>query len=69
MMPEKNIVTCLSLDDADEEDRSMEMCGGDPVISCNTGDGEQEVPLGSHMCPETCLYTAEKHRGYEITSS
>lgn len=65
----KYIVKYLSLDDADG--RSLEMCGGDPVISCNAGSGygEQEVPHGSHMCPETCLYTAEKHRGSEFASS
>ncbi|KAM7395776.1 hypothetical protein PAMA_007181 [Pampus argenteus] len=49
-----------SSDDADE-DRSLEMCGDDPVVSCITGsrDGEQEVPFGNHLCQEA---SAEKHR-------
>ncbi|XP_055362350.1 uncharacterized protein LOC114849161 isoform X2 [Betta splendens] len=51
-----------STDNADE-DHSMEMCGGDPVISCKAGDDEQEVPLGSHMKHETCQDTAEKQGG------
>lgn len=57
----------MTIDDADK-DHSLEMCGGDPVVSGNAGssDGEQEVPLGSHMCPETCLFTTEKHRGSEL---
>ncbi|KAA8583292.1 uncharacterized protein LOC116706167 [Etheostoma spectabile] len=46
-----------------DEDCSLELCGGDPVVSCSSGsgDGEQEVPLGSHPCQETSMYTAEKH--------
>ncbi|KAM7368220.1 hypothetical protein PAMP_014461 [Pampus punctatissimus] len=49
-----------SSDEADE-DRSLEMCGGDPVVSCIAGsrDGEQEVPFGNHLCQEA---SAEKHR-------
>ncbi|XP_044026347.1 uncharacterized protein LOC122863691 [Siniperca chuatsi] len=52
-----------SSDDADE-DRSLDMCGGDPVVSCTSfgGDGEQEVPYGSHLCQEASMNTAEKHR-------
>ncbi|XP_044232589.1 uncharacterized protein LOC122999612 [Thunnus albacares] len=52
-----------SSNDADE-DHSLEMCGGDPVVSCIVGshDGEQEVPFGSHLCQEASVYTAEKHR-------
>ncbi|GAA6233930.1 RAD51-associated protein 2-like [Lates japonicus] len=48
-----------SLDDTDDS-----LCGGDPVVCRTTGscDGEQEVPLGSHMCQETSVYTSEKHR-------
>ncbi|XP_034756015.1 uncharacterized protein LOC117961451 [Etheostoma cragini] len=51
-----------SSNDADE-DCILEMCGGDPVVSCSSGsgDGEQEVPLGSHLCQKTSMYTAEKH--------
>ncbi|TDH00108.1 hypothetical protein EPR50_G00183960 [Perca flavescens] len=50
-----------SSDDADE-DCSMEICGGDPVVSCSSGsgNGEQEVPLGSHLCQKTSMYTPEK---------
>ncbi|XP_034999335.1 uncharacterized protein LOC118099147 [Hippoglossus stenolepis] len=51
------------LDDA-EEDSSLEMSGGDPVVSCTSGscDGEQEVPFGSHTSQETSMDTAEKHK-------
>ncbi|XP_071334740.1 uncharacterized protein [Trachinotus anak] len=51
-----------STDDADE-DSGLEMCCGDPVVSCSTGScgGEQEVPLGSHVCQETSESTAERH--------
>ncbi|XP_033505232.2 uncharacterized protein LOC117271207 [Epinephelus lanceolatus] len=44
------------------EDHSLEMCGGDPVVSftSGSGDGEQEVPLGSQLCQETSMYTAEE---------
>ncbi|TMS12413.1 hypothetical protein E3U43_017371 [Larimichthys crocea] len=50
-----------SSDDADED---LDMCGGDPVVSCTSGsvNGEQEVPLGSHVCQESSMHTAEKHR-------
>nr|XP_020443820.1 uncharacterized protein LOC109952866 isoform X2 [Monopterus albus] len=51
-------------DDADEECR-LEMCEGVPMDCCTAAgscDGEQEVPLGSHMCPETSVKAAEKHR-------
>ncbi|XP_045916250.1 uncharacterized protein LOC123977542 isoform X2 [Micropterus dolomieu] len=43
---------------------SPDMCGGDPVVSCTSGhgDGEQEVPHGSHLCHEASMTTAEKHR-------
>ncbi|XP_056261344.1 uncharacterized protein LOC130187620 isoform X2 [Seriola aureovittata] len=49
-------------DGADED--CLEMCGGNPVVSCSTGrcDSEQEVPVGSQMCQETPESTAEKHR-------
>lgn len=52
------------LDDADG-DRSLDMCGGDPVLSCTSGggDGEQEVPLGSRLCQGASVSTAEKNRG------
>lgn len=36
------------LDDDDaNEDSTLEMCKGDPVVSCTTGrrDSDQEVPL------------------------
>ncbi|CAK6963169.1 uncharacterized protein LOC122999612 [Scomber scombrus] len=48
-----------------DEDRSLETCGGDPVVSCIAGshDGEQEVPFGGHLCQESSMYTEEKHRG------
>lgn len=51
-------------DDAGE-DCSLDMYGGDPAVSCTpgSGDSEQEVPLGSHLCQEASMYTAEKHRG------
>lgn len=51
-------------DDADEES-CLDMCGGDPVVSCTAGsrDGEQEVPVGSRLDQEASVYTAEKHRG------
>ncbi|KAL7388607.1 hypothetical protein ABVT39_017408 [Epinephelus coioides] len=48
------------------EDHSLEMCGGDPVVSftSGSGDGEQEVPLGSQLCQETSVYTVEEqHKG------
>lgn len=59
-------VCCL--DDADED---LDMCGGDPVVSCTSGsvNGEQEVPLGSHVCQESSMHTAEKHRGLYFFSS
>ncbi|KAF3702599.1 hypothetical protein EXN66_Car018287 [Channa argus] len=46
-----------------DEDCSLEACKGDPVDSSIAGscDGEQEVPLSSNSCPETSMYTAEKH--------
>ncbi|XP_037606213.1 uncharacterized protein LOC119476756 isoform X1 [Sebastes umbrosus] len=61
--PELGHLRDTTSDDADE-DRSLEMCGGDPVVACTSGscDGEQEVPLGSHLCQETSMYTAEKHK-------
>ncbi|KAG8011118.1 hypothetical protein GBF38_005782 [Nibea albiflora] len=51
-----------SSDDADED---LDMCGGDPAVSCTSGsgNGEQEVPLGSHVCQESSMHTAEKHSG------
>ncbi|XP_019947108.2 uncharacterized protein [Paralichthys olivaceus] len=57
-----------SLDDV-EEDSSLELSGGDPVVSCTSGscDGEQEVPLGSHTSQETSMDTAEKHKELEGT--
>ncbi|KAK2856527.1 hypothetical protein Q5P01_005262 [Channa striata] len=47
-----------------DEDRSLEVCEGDPVVSYIAGscDGEQEVPHGSHSCPKTSMYTPEKQR-------
>ncbi|XP_059213208.1 uncharacterized protein LOC131991718 isoform X2 [Centropristis striata] len=53
-----------SSDDANE-DRRLEQGGGDSVVSFTSGscDGEQEVPLGSHLCQETSVYTSEKHKG------
>ncbi|XP_034555382.1 uncharacterized protein LOC117824101 [Notolabrus celidotus] len=50
-----------SSDDA-EDVRSLDVCGGDPVVSCapSSGDGEQEVPLGS--CQDKSMFTAEKHK-------
>ncbi|XP_029281248.1 uncharacterized protein LOC115003547 [Cottoperca gobio] len=52
-----------SSDDADEAG-SLEMCGGDAVVSCTSGigGGEQEVPLGSHLCQDTSMYTAENQK-------
>ncbi|KAI3364089.1 hypothetical protein L3Q82_010916, partial [Scortum barcoo] len=50
-------------DDAGE-DCSLDMYEGDPGVSCTSGSGdsEQEVPLGSHLCQEASMYTAKKHR-------
>lgn len=55
---------CASLDDGDE-DRCLEMCSGDPAVSreAGSGDGEQEVPLGSPMCPKKTIYASEKPKG------
>ncbi|XP_076611626.1 uncharacterized protein LOC143335862 [Chaetodon auriga] len=47
--------------DADEDRR---LCESDRMLSCTSGsgDGEQEVPLGTRLCQETSIYTPEKHR-------
>lgn len=56
-------VGCCS-DDADE-DRSLDLCGGDPVLlrTSGSGDGEQEVPLGSRLCQGASMSTVQKNRG------
>ncbi|KAM4521794.1 uncharacterized protein PAE49_001769 [Odontesthes bonariensis] len=50
-------------DEADE-DHSMEMCGGDPVVSLTAvrSAGEQEVPLDRYPSWEASKDTAEKDR-------
>lgn len=54
---------CCS-DEADE-DRSLDMCGGAPVLfsASGSGDSEQEVPLGSSLCRKAFMSTADKNRG------
>ncbi|CAJ1077285.1 uncharacterized protein LOC117824101 [Xyrichtys novacula] len=50
-----------SSEDADEV-HSLDLCGGDQIVSRThgSGDGEQEVPLSS--CQEVSMDAAEKHR-------
>ncbi|XP_030576904.1 uncharacterized protein LOC115774035 isoform X2 [Archocentrus centrarchus] len=50
-------------DDADE-DRSLDICGGDSVVfrTAVSSDGEQEVPLSRRLCQEASQEIAEKHR-------
>ncbi|KAJ4928799.1 hypothetical protein JOQ06_004424 [Pogonophryne albipinna] len=61
--PEGGSYRDTSSDDADEAG-SLEMCGGDAVVSRPSGpwDGEQEVPLGSHLGQETSMRPAEKQK-------
>ncbi|KAK5853276.1 hypothetical protein PBY51_007078 [Eleginops maclovinus] len=61
--PEGGRYRDTSSEDVDEAG-SLEMCGGGAVVSCPSGpgDGEQEVPLGSHLCQETFKRPAEEQK-------
>jgi len=70
LAPRKNrLFSCLFLDEADE-DLSMEMCGGDPVVSLTAvrSEGEQEVPLDRYTSWEASKDMAEKDRGSVLSS-
>lgn len=55
-------VLLFPLDEADGE-RSLNLCEGDPVLRSTRagGDGEQEVPRGTHREASTAI--KKKHRG------